>query len=375
MEPTLKENLKDILPGEKVNVTYKLFPSTDINRNGYPYGSFKVISDNLHKYVSPEHQAHEALLKLVAVTKDAASLNPTLPGDINKKYFPAQEESFTIYPIQDERYFQNHAVKHAKKLFGIGPTQPIMVDEEFLQTLESKYKAKKEETEKIVGEETKKNTDLIDINGEKIAQKKTTLDELNQNKDAAKKAGDVVDKDIIVKNVDAAKLAVQIKQKMDGGNPLTDDEVKTKQGKFKTVTQEIKTKKEKKRELQRKIKEFENEIMILQRENRDLERSNDHLKGENEKLEKNIGYLDEAYKVLEDYYAEMKEKQALQKSKTIMGGYRVRRSRQLTHRQSRHQPQRLSQPLSRRQSQTHGGSRKKGKQSRKNKSKRNNIKI
>ena len=367
METTLKE----ILPDEKINVTYKLFPSTDINRNGYPYGSFKVTSDNLHKYVSPEHQAHEALLKLVAVTKDAASLNPTLPGDINKKYFPAQEESFTIYPIQDERYFQNHAVKHAKKLFGIGPTQPIMVDEGFVEMLEDKYKAKKEETEKIVKEETEKNNKLIGINGEKISQNTTTLEELNQNKETAKKEGDVVDKEIIEKNVEAAKLAVQIKQKMDGGNPLTDDQVKQKQGEFKTVTGEIKTKKEKKRELQRKIKEFENEIMILQRENRELETSNDHLEGENEKLEKNIGYLDEAYKVLKDYYAEMKEKQALQKSKTIMGGYRVRRSRQLSHRQSR----RLSLRQIQRQSQTRGGSRKKGKHSRKNKSKRNNIKI
>jgi chromosome segregation ATPase len=350
----MTSNLKQLLPEEKIEVSYQLTPSNDINRKGFPYGSLKLnTSSNLQKFISPEHEAHETLLKLFAITKDAASKNPTASNEINDKYFPSQKESFFIYPVMDERHFENGPIKQAKEILGFGSSDSVGY-KDFETVLNSKYEsAKKKITERV--EHDKKVNDNLIFNYKETIEKKTeekvTLENELKVKNEEK---DQILKDINTLNDTADKLRIIIRTKMEGTNELTTDKLKEKTTAFDETMKQIQVLKTTKNALMVKIHEIEIEIMILSRDIRYLTKQKEKLEKENENLDNQIKYLNKSKTIIGKFNEEKMKLMAntAEKQKKI-GGYQPRRSR--------------------RQSKMRGGSRKKAKRSKKNKSRHTTI--
>jgi hypothetical protein len=321
-------NLKNLLPEEKIEISYQLFPSNDINRKGFPYGSFKLnTSSNLQKFVSPEHQAHESLLKLFAITKDAASKNPTDKDKINDKYFPSQKESFFVYPIMDERHFENGPIKQAKEILGFGSGDSVGY-KDFEIVLAEKHKAVEKKIKERVDHDKKENENLILNYDDTIDKKKKEKEKFEKELKGKNDEKDALKKELDTLNDEAATLGIIIRTKMEGTKELSADELKQKNVEFDAKMKDIKDKKTKKNEIMAKIHEIEIQIMILSRDIRYLTKQIEKLKKENENLDKQFIYLDQSVKILKDFNEKkMKLRANSAEKQKKMGGYQPRRSR------------------------------------------------
>jgi hypothetical protein len=338
----MTSNLKELLPEEKIEVSYKLVHSNDINKNGFPYEALKInVSDNLHKFNTPEHQAHQALLKLYAITKDSASKNPTAVSEINKNFFPSQKESFFVYPVQHEHFFEKGPVKKAKQLLGFTTNENY---QDIKSSLEQNHKVALQETTEKVNKQKEENNNLIKSNDgsidKKTADKNTKDGDLTNKVDEKKQIVEELEK----LNMQATALRVSIRNKKEGNVPLDSAQIEEKNKKFDEIMTQIKQKKKGKIELEKIIHKLDTEIMILERDIRDLVRSNERLEIKNDELDKEIKHIDESRDLLMEF---------IQNMETQKGGYQPRRSR--------------------RQSKMRGGSRKKTKRYKKNKSRRTTI--
>lgn len=348
-------DFKNLLPKDKIEVSYKLHSSNDINSKGYPIGSIAVnVSDNIRKYITPEHEAHEALLKIVAISKDAAQPIPTKAADINAKYYPVQKESFFIYPIQDPQYFENEHVKNAKRILVIGASEPVSYDG-FLDDLTNIHKETKEKYEEYIKTETAKLNTYIDRNNEERKMETAKNLKIEQDKqvqeDIKKNATDMIEK----LNEEQHSLRKIINNKKDEtNNTLTADQIKENQTELDKKIKDINLKKKERHLAMNEIRKLDTQKIIADRRLRELNDENSEFQRDIDKLPDKLKDIDSAKEILTNYHNELMKTLSLQKSNQ-KGGYQPKRG------------------TSRRQSKTRGGSRKNKKRSGKNKPRKTTI--